>query len=205
MLFQRPNTLVGELLVVMSLCLLLCVWGSYMEAMLCHTSVALQGRLQPATIDSKSILKHHLSERNHSNNVTRRLHHMLSRQRIVEDINPGNAFKCLRHCPRGYYIRTIALPKRHKTRQISITAPGGSHLRRNGKWLLPTSPSSCALHDQATYHASNQRNTTQDGDADQPFLRNLIVDQGPEAPCLQVLRFMFKQEVIVSSRFAIVA
>lgn len=62
--------------------------------------------------------------------------------------------------------------------------------------LSPTSdarlPPLCTFEQHASNDSSRDRDTTQDGNPHQAFFGNLIIDQAPQASCLQVGRLVIE-------------
>ena len=66
------------------------------------------------------------------------------------------------------------------------------------------SPLSGSLHNHSTYTCCSNRQSTHYGNTHKPFFCDLVIDQTPQTPCLQVCGLMVEQQVIVSSSFRII-
>lgn len=60
-------------------------------------------------------------------------------------------------------------------------------------------------HQKRTHHARCDRNAADDGDAHEPFLGDLVVDELAQVGGLEVSGFLFQQEIVVAAGLAVVS
>lgn len=82
-----------------------------------------------------------------------------------------------------------------------VRAPTGLHLPLQRR--LPLSPH--IPHQHASNHTCRHRKAAHDGNAHQPFLCDLVVDQRSQVARLQVCGLLFQQQVVVPPCLCVVA